>query len=118
MIESLDIQSANPTQSTATICKHHQSIRNLYKSNYDKFPETIVQGAGFAGWDAIAREIESELSLNAKYSQRITIECYHGVLTEEIVSGLKAHFTTPITFFPVQLLSMHRGQKSHLFEAR
>jgi mannose-6-phosphate isomerase class I len=74
----------------------------LYKSNYDKFPQTNVEGEGFAGWEAIAGQIESELTRNKKYNGRITIECYHGVLSDEMISGLRAHLKTPVTFIPVQ----------------
>ncbi|HSB93611.1 MAG TPA: hypothetical protein VLC28_10850 [Flavitalea sp.] len=34
----------------------------LYISNYDKLPATAVRGEGYAGWEAIAQQIESEVT--------------------------------------------------------
>ena len=65
---------------------------------------------GYAGWQAIAGKIETEISLKEDYHQRIIIECYHGVLTEEIISGLKEHFKTPITFIPVEAAMLGEGE--------
>src|SRR6478735_7716661 len=75
---------------------------DLNHSNYDKFPETSVEGfSGYKGWQEIATVIEGE-GLKNENNRLITIECYHGVLSEELISGLKVHFKSKVTFIPVQ----------------
>src|SRR5678815_1221337 len=74
---------------------------DLNHSNYDKFPETSVEGfSGYKGWQEIATVIEAEL-LKKENKRLITIECYHGVLAAELISGLKANIKAQVTFIPV-----------------
>ncbi|RNI22677.1 class I mannose-6-phosphate isomerase [Rufibacter latericius] len=60
----------------------------MKKSNYDKYPEIRVEGhTCVAGWGNIGQEIRQRVADTAK-QKVVVVECYHGVDTEELVSGL------------------------------
>ena len=60
----------------------------MKKSNFNKFPEVKVTGhICIEGWQNIARTITNGSS--KKYV--VSIECYHGVYTNEIASQLTTH---------------------------
>ena len=58
----------------------------MRKPNYDKFPATAVSGPIFLGWEAIREQLRS---LGGKL---LLLDCYTGVLEEEVLEALKADF--------------------------
>lgn len=59
-------------------------------ANYDKFPHVQVEaenGSCISGWQAIGKKLNDEISSGKKI---IVVECYQGVLENELVSNLKA----------------------------
>ena len=58
----------------------------MRKSNYDKFPATAVDGTLWRGWEAISAQFAS-LNLGI-----LAIDCYAGVLEEEIIEALRKNF--------------------------
>ena len=58
----------------------------MRKSNYDKFPATAVDGPLWRGWEAISAQFAS-LNLGI-----LAIDCYAGVLEEEIIEALRKNF--------------------------
>lgn len=62
----------------------------MKKSNFDKFPEIKIEGYSCTtGWDSIAEKILATINLSKKERHLITVECYHGVYTNEIIDNLK-----------------------------
>jgi mannose-6-phosphate isomerase class I len=59
-----------------------------FKANYDKFPHVLVEVENEScifGWDAMIWQVNKEITLGKKL---IVIECYQGVLDEEV----RTHF--------------------------
>lgn len=65
-------------------------------SNYDKYPAVKVEGETFfciQGWNAIAAYFQKQQYFNTTEKLVIAVECYPGVLEDELLEGLKAAFT-------------------------
>jgi len=64
--------------------------------NYDKFPDVTVPGGAehaWQGWNAIATHLRQCVNTNPRGDRLIlAVECYTGVLDEEIRGGLRAGF--------------------------
>ena len=61
-------------------------------SNYDKHPALGVKGDGMSlvsGWDAVIKEVRTELGKLSPSRKIITVDCYQGVLDEEILGHLQ-----------------------------
>ena len=56
----------------------------MYKSNYDKYPATPMEGIVWKGWENICNQLKSSLSAE---SCVLVIECYQGVLHDELRGG-------------------------------
>lgn len=56
----------------------------MYKSNYDKYPATPMEGIVWKGWENICNQLKSSLSAE---SCVLVIECYQGVLHDELRDG-------------------------------
>lgn len=69
-------------------------MTNRYKSNYDKSPVVVIDEREviISGWDSIISKIKEG------QSQKIVIECYHGVAVSLIISKLKSYFSEGIIF--------------------
>jgi mannose-6-phosphate isomerase class I len=69
-------------------------VTNRYKSNYDKSPVVVIDERKviISGWDSIISKIKEG------QSQKIVIECYHGVAVSLIISKLKSYFSEGIIF--------------------
>jgi hypothetical protein len=64
------------------------------KSNYEKFPFVRVSDSADAvavGWDAIARTLQAALTSLDKDDAVLAVECYPGVLEDQIVAALIEH---------------------------
>ena len=62
----------------------------MRQANYDKFPHVQVEGENsscITGWQAIGKKLNDEISSGKKI---IVVECYQGILENELVSNLKA----------------------------
>lgn len=69
----------------------------MKKSNFDKFPSIKVDGhACIAGWQNIADTLQSEIDKIRSDKTVLSIECYHGVYTNEIASNLKHNFPSAL----------------------
>lgn len=71
-------------------------------SNYDKYPVVNVTGMEkecWVGWEEIANQINRELNVINKKLKIVVIECYHGVIDNEIISALKSKFPLSKWFF-------------------
>lgn len=61
----------------------------MKRSNYDKSPSTVVSGNLWKGWEEIIGELKK--SATSKDQKHIlTVECYHGVHHDELLSNLSA----------------------------
>ena len=58
----------------------------MYKSNYDKYPSTIVEGTLWKGWEDICSELRSNIKNGSRV---VVIECYQGVHHEELFNGFQ-----------------------------
>lgn len=59
-----------------------------FKSRYDKYPETVIDGfdgEAFAGW----RQIQEELGAAMSGNRVLTVDCYPGVYDDELLPALK-----------------------------
>lgn len=71
----------------------------MESSNFDKYPEIRIHGyEGWNGWTTIAAALQQKANSFQKQRTVIAVECYHGVLANEIADGLQAnlpgaHFT-------------------------
>ncbi|MFT3701834.1 MAG: class I mannose-6-phosphate isomerase [Agriterribacter sp.] len=75
----------------------------MYNSNFEKFPEVVVHGYnGYTGWDEIADELNSHIAGTHNTPQTMVIECYHGVLAEQLINSLKKYTGNTIQFIPAQ----------------
>lgn len=64
-------------------------IMELKKSNFEKFPEVIINGHNaYSGWQEIIEEINETASEPGR-KKIIVIECYPGVLVDPIIDQLK-----------------------------
>ncbi len=66
------------------------------KSNYDKYP-VIAVGSKYAsscccGWDAITGELHRRIEEIDKVKKIVVIECYQGILDEEVSNNLRQAF--------------------------
>ena len=87
----------------------------MYNSNFEKFPEVAIHGYnGHTGWDEISQELQSRTYQKEGDSCVIIIECYHGVLAEQLVEQLKKYTTGTIKFIPVQPAMSDTEQVEHL----
>lgn len=61
------------------------------KPNYNKFPviETGLQNVCAQGWKSIVATIQDHVANLKKINTVIAVECYHGVLDDEILSALQ-----------------------------
>ena len=74
-----------------------------------------IQGYnGYTGWNEIAAELQSRIYQKEEEPCVIIIECYHGVLAEQLVEQLKKHTNDTIQFFPVQPAMSETEQVEHL----
>jgi mannose-6-phosphate isomerase class I len=65
-----------------------------FKANYDKFPHVQVEAENKScvlGWDAVIKQVNDEIASGKKL---IVIECYQGVLDEEV----RTHFRNELTY--------------------
>jgi len=65
-----------------------------FKANYDKFPHVLVEHENLScilGWDAVIKQVNEEIASGKKL---VVIECYQGVLDEEV----RAHFRKGVKF--------------------
>jgi hypothetical protein len=93
----------------------HFKSNNLYNSNFEKFPEVTVQGYnGYTGWNEIAVELQSRIDQKEEERCVIIIECYHGVLAEQLVEQLKKYTGDAIHFIPVQKAMLTTDQVQDL----
>jgi len=76
----------------------------MRKPNYDKFPHTEIIGKDaevFNGYDSIINELKHKLRTVTKDKIIITVECYHGILEEELlpafIEGLSPVLTVKST---------------------
>lgn len=72
-------------------------------SNYDKFPSTTVHAPLWKGWCSIQEELTHKIAGTSDKKQHIlVIECYHGVLHDEVIAAFSAlstqFFTTSALF--------------------
>ena len=64
-------------------------------SNYDKHPYICVSDRTddcLTGWDAIGNEIKRRLTAMADSPATVAVECYQGVLEDEIIEALQCRF--------------------------
>lgn len=59
----------------------------MRKSNYDKKPATAIEGSLWKGWDSVRRQMITQLDGGKRHV--LVVECYQGVLHEEILAELK-----------------------------
>jgi mannose-6-phosphate isomerase class I len=65
-----------------------------FKANYDKFPHVQVEAENRScvlGWDAVIKQVNGEIATGKKL---VVIECYQGVLDEEV----RTHFRNGLTY--------------------
>jgi mannose-6-phosphate isomerase class I len=65
-----------------------------FKANYDKFPHVQVEAENRScvlGWDAVIKQVNGEIATGKKL---VVIECYQGVLDEEV----RTHFKNGLTY--------------------
>ena len=61
-------------------------------SNFDKYPSVKVSEHSsdcFVGWDNICSELQKQISLGAHKRKVIAMDCYHGVLHDEVETALR-----------------------------
>jgi mannose-6-phosphate isomerase class I len=78
------------------------------ESNYDKWPVIKVKNVKHeypVGWEAITRYLLEELNKIQKKQKRIVIECYHGVLDEEVIPAFQNNFLGSYFFSKDYMLS-------------
>lgn len=67
-----------------------------YKSNYDKFPVVSVtpdsENMCWSGWSAITARLRTELDIVKKNVRILVIDCYQGILDEEVKQALTQAF--------------------------
>ena len=69
--------------------------------NYDKHPVVRVPGMEnrcVQGWDSIVATLKARLELSGKSVKTVVVECYQGVMDEEIKAALKAGFPEAVWF--------------------
>lgn len=67
----------------------------MYNSNFDKYPEVVIHGYnGYIGWDEIAGEIGQQAHAKNKEQTIVVIECYHGVLINDLIGSLQSQFSS------------------------
>ena len=74
-----------------------------HTSNYDKYPCVSVPcpaDSGVAGWEEIARQLNSA----SQESARITVECYIGVDVEEIGRTLETHLSPDVLLYSTEAM--------------
>ena len=67
------------------------------KSNYDKFPVVRVSDSEvgcWAGWQAIVDEIKAAIACLNKPAAKVVVECYQGVLDDEVKTALQQAFAS------------------------
>ena len=72
------------------------------KSNYDKYPVVNVPGMEEecqVGWEAISDCLNKDLSQIDKKVKIVVLECYQGVLDDEVVTALQSFFPSSHWFF-------------------
>lgn len=70
-------------------------------SNYDKYPVVPVSDLSsdcWEGWDTITQQIQAKLNNVSKGKQILVVECYQGVLDEEVETALKKAFPSAVYF--------------------
>jgi mannose-6-phosphate isomerase class I len=78
------------------------------KSNYDKFPVTKVKNVQHecvAGWEKICEHLLRQLNKIQADKKVILVECYQGVMDEEIVSALQKNIEGTYFFSKDYMLS-------------
>lgn len=61
----------------------------MRKSNYDKSPATVIDGSLWKGWESIRRQLSASCRLlDGKKRHVLVVECYQGVLHEELLAEL------------------------------
>lgn len=73
-----------------------------HTSNYDKYPVVNVPGTDgecYTGWDAIAECLNRDLMKINEKVKVVVLECYQGVLDEEVVVSLQARFPASHWFY-------------------
>lgn len=73
-----------------------------HTSNYDKYPVVNVPGTDgecYTGWDAIAECLNRDLRKINEKVKVVVLECYQGVLDEEVVVSLQARFPASHWFY-------------------
>lgn len=67
----------------------------MRKSNYDKFPATAIEGEIWQGWQDIRARLQQHVADNVQERYVIAVECYQGVMEEELATEFAAlHDTT------------------------
>ena len=72
------------------------------KSNYDKYPVVNVpgmEGECRVGWEAISDCLNKDLSQIDKKVKIVVLECYQGVLDDEVVEALQSFFPSSHWYF-------------------
>ena len=67
------------------------------KSNYDKFPVVRVSDSEvgcWTGWQAIVDEIKAAMARLNKPAAKVVVECYQGVLDNEVKTALQQAFAS------------------------
>lgn len=80
------------------------------KSNYDKYPVVNVpgmEGECRVGWEAISDCLNKDLSQIDKKVKIVVLECYQGVLDDEVVEALQSFSLLLIGSFR-RMLCYHR----------
>ncbi|MEG1544014.1 MAG: class I mannose-6-phosphate isomerase [Tannerellaceae bacterium] len=71
----------------------------MRKSNYDKYPATVVEGSLWKGWE----EATAQLAASVKADRSVmVVECYHGVHDDELCTHLAA--LKPALYIDTRLL--------------
>lgn len=63
-------------------------------SNYDKYPATKLKGEIWTGWASILKHLST--LLQKQKSKVCVIECYHGVLLDDLIQQLKSSYPTQV----------------------
>ena len=101
----------------------------LKSPNYDRFPTVAIRGhsgQSWRGWEAIGAQINAEIQARTQSSIVVAIECYDGVLDDEIIPALArqltgAHFfltKREVFLSPQEIearLSVNLGQSDSIF---
>lgn len=62
----------------------------MRKSNYDKFPATAIEGEIWQGWQGIRARLQQHVADNVQERYVIAVECYQGVMEEELATEFAA----------------------------